>query len=155
MLGQQSLAEFLGLHLDIEAIAKKNKENRTAKRKMGLIINTGDKLTTEDKKKKQAENQILYGLSDDYVRDLKLPASTEVKIFSVSKIVNAKVSLSTIEKIEHLLELERALKEKLEKVRDKKAKQKVQNRMDTQLNKLTEDRTSSIEEDYGEEEGSK
>ena len=55
-------------------------------------------------------------MSDEQVRDLKLPPSTEVKIFSVSKIVNAKVSLSTIEKINHLLELEKALKEKLVKV---------------------------------------
>ena len=47
---------------------------------------------------------------------MKLPPSTEVKIFSVAKIVNAKVSLSTIEKINHLLELEKALREKLVKV---------------------------------------
>ena len=65
MMGQQSLAEFLGLHLDIDAIAKKNKANRTASRKAGLIINTGDKLTIEDKKRKQAENKIAYGLSDE------------------------------------------------------------------------------------------
>ena len=56
MLGQQSLAEFLGLHLDIDAIAKKNKGNKTAARKMGLIVNTGDKLTSEEKKEKQEAN---------------------------------------------------------------------------------------------------
>ena len=56
MMGQQSLAEFLGLHLDIDAIAKKNKADRTATRKAGIIVNTGDKLTIADKKRKQAEN---------------------------------------------------------------------------------------------------
>ena len=55
-MGQQSLAEFLGLHLDIEAIAKRNKANRNATRKMGLIVNTGDKLTSEERKIKQAKN---------------------------------------------------------------------------------------------------
>ena len=67
----------------------------------------------------------------------------------MSKIVNAKVSLSTIEKINHLLELEKALTEKLAKLRDQKAKQKAQTKISTVLAKLP--RTSSIEEDYGEE----
>ena len=56
MLGQQSLAEFLGLHLDIDAIAAKNKRNKTATRKMGMIVNTGDKLTAELRKSRQAAN---------------------------------------------------------------------------------------------------
>ena len=56
MMGQQSLAEFLGLHLDIDAIAKKNKAAKGVSRKMGMIINTGDKLTPEEKASKQREN---------------------------------------------------------------------------------------------------
>lgn len=45
MIGQQSLAEFMRLHLDIDQIAKKNSENKTGKRKMGFLINEDDKLT--------------------------------------------------------------------------------------------------------------
>ena len=58
----------------------------------------------------------MYGLSEEFVANMKLPPQTEVKVFNISKIVNAKVSLSTIEKINHLLELEKALNEKLIKV---------------------------------------
>ena len=72
---------------------------------MGMIVNTGDKLTAELRKKKQAENKINFGLTDEQVENLKLPAKTAVQIYSVDKIVNAKVKLSTVEKINHLLEL--------------------------------------------------
>ena len=147
MLGQQSLAEFLGLHLDIDAIAKKNKANKTATRKMGMIINTGDKLTSEEKQAKQKVNQEIYGLTDEQVAAIKLPAPTAVQIFSVKKIVNAKVGLSTIEKINHLLELEKALQEKLIKLRDQKAKAKAESRTDQSLKKgAPVPRSSSIEE---------
>jgi hypothetical protein len=57
MLGQQSIAEFMGLHLDIDAISQKNKLNLTGKRKMGFLVNEDDKLTKELRLQKQAYNQ--------------------------------------------------------------------------------------------------
>ncbi len=54
MLGQQSLAEFMRLHLDIDAISIKNKLNITGKRKMGFLVNEDDKLTKELREKRQA-----------------------------------------------------------------------------------------------------
>ena len=138
------MAEFLGLHLDIDAIAKKNKADGKAHRKAGLIVNQGDKLTTEEKKTKQAANQILYGLTPEQVKEIKLPAPTAVQIFSVSKIVHAKVRLTTIEKIEHLLELEKALLEKSLKIREMKAKAKAKERTSSAMKKL--EPTSDIEE---------
>jgi hypothetical protein len=53
VIGQQSLAEFMSLHLDIDEIAKKNAANKTGKRKMGFLINENDKLTKEEKEVKQ------------------------------------------------------------------------------------------------------
>jgi hypothetical protein len=52
MIGQQSLAEFMRLHLDIDAIAAKNKANVIGKRKMGFLINEEDKLTKELRKER-------------------------------------------------------------------------------------------------------
>ena len=146
MMGQQSLAEFLGLHLDIDAIYKKNKANKDATRKMGLIVNQGDKMTAEIKKEKQAENQLKYGLTAQQIKDIKLPAPTAVQIFSVSKIVQSKCGLSTIEKIQHLLELEKALKEKLLKLREQKAIRKAEEQAGIAVKKVIA-KTSSIEED--------
>ena len=46
----------MGLHLDIDAIAKKNATNLTGKRKMGFLINEEDKLTKEERLRRQAES---------------------------------------------------------------------------------------------------
>ena len=83
-------------------------------------------MTSEEKAQKQAENKKLYGLSDEFVTNLKTPAKTSVQIFSVSKVVNAKVRLSTVEKINHLLELQKALDEKLIKLKEQKEKKQLQ-----------------------------
>ena len=48
------------------------------------------------------ENQIKYGLSQEYINYLKLPKACNVKVYSVDKIVYAKKKLSTLEKINHL-----------------------------------------------------
>ena len=52
---------------------------------------------------------------------MKLPAPTQVKIYSIDKILKSRGKLSTIEKINHLLDLQIALKGKLkQKVEIKK-----------------------------------
>ena len=62
--------------------------------------------------------------------------------------MNAKVGLSTIEKINHLLELEKALNEKLAKIRAKRVKERESNLANGQTSAAQEKvRTSSIEED--------
>lgn len=119
IIGQQSIAEFMGLHLDIDAIAKKNAANLTGKRKMGFLINEEDMLTKEEKLRRQAHNKEQYGLSEDEIEEIrrKLPPPSEVEIFSLDKILNSKKAMSTIEIIVHLQKLEDALRAKLKRVR--------------------------------------
>ena len=78
MIGQQSLAEFMGLKLDLDRIALKNK-NTVGVRKMGFLVNQGDKLTKERRMELQKRNQEEYGLSDDQLAEirLQLPAPSE------------------------------------------------------------------------------
>jgi hypothetical protein len=45
--------------------------------------------------------------------DIKLPPTLQVKVYNIEKIVNTRSKISTIEKIELLLDLERALMRKL------------------------------------------
>jgi 5-bromo-4-chloroindolyl phosphate hydrolysis protein len=94
----------MGLHLNIDAIAKKNAANLTGKRKMGFLINEEDMLTKEEKLKRQANNKEKYGLTKEEVKEIKkqLPPPSEVEIFSLDKILNSKKAMSTIEKIVHL-----------------------------------------------------
>ena len=51
---------------------------------------------------------------------LKLPPITEVQVYSVDKIVNSRSKISTVEKIDLLLKLEAALKDKLEDIKKKR-----------------------------------
>ena len=80
---------------------------------MGFLVNEGDKLTAELKKQKQIEAQNQYGLSQEQLDEIKLPPTLQVKVYNIEKIVNARSKISTIEKIDLLLDLERALLKKL------------------------------------------
>lgn len=84
---------------------------------MGFLVNEGDKLTAELKKQKQIEAQAQYGLSSEELANIKLPPTLQVKVYNIDKIVNTRSKISTIEKIDLLLDLERALMKKL-KVND-------------------------------------
>ena len=63
MLGQQSTAEFQGLHIDPLVIGRLNclKQGPEIKRKSGMIVNTGGKPTREELKRKIQENKEKYG----------------------------------------------------------------------------------------------
>ena len=128
----------------MDAIAAVNRKNKTGKRKCGFLVNDGDKLTKEDKENLKKENQEKYGLKPEFVAALKVPPSTSVQIYDVNKILNPRSRLSTIEKINHLLELRQALKDKLEHLRTVKEKAKAEKQAGS--NKVAE-KTSSIEED--------
>ena len=114
MIGQQSLAEFMRLHLDIDRIAEKNR-NTVGVRKMGFLVNQDDKLTKAVREQKQERNKQLYGLSDKQIEEIKLllPPPHDVQIFNLDKILNNKKRMSTIEKIVHLNNLESALLQKI------------------------------------------
>ncbi|KAJ9059937.1 hypothetical protein DSO57_1036372 [Entomophthora muscae] len=77
MLGQQSTAEFASLHVDPLVIGKINsqKQGPHLKRKNNLIVNTGGKLSKEEKNKKIQENKKLYGLSPEIVQNIVLPTA--------------------------------------------------------------------------------
>jgi len=61
MLGQQSTAEFAGLHLDVTTIGQKNslRQGQDIKRKGGVIVNMGDKLQRDEIRRRIEENRIL------------------------------------------------------------------------------------------------
>jgi hypothetical protein len=59
------------------------------------------------------ENHEKYGLSKEYLDYLYLPPSSNVKVYSVEKIIKARKKLSTGEKIERLIDIKQALLKKL------------------------------------------
>ena len=75
MVGQQSTAEFAGLHMDVLRVGESNcrLDGPRITRKSGMIINTGDRLTTEEKRKRIEENRILYELPEEIWKAIDLP----------------------------------------------------------------------------------
>ncbi|ORX78557.1 hypothetical protein K493DRAFT_412352 [Basidiobolus meristosporus CBS 931.73] len=75
MLGQQSTAEFAGLHLDPFVIGEINskKQGPGIKRKNNCIVNTGGKLTREEIKRRLLEHKRTYEISEEEWRSIELP----------------------------------------------------------------------------------
>ncbi|KAI8065675.1 hypothetical protein BC940DRAFT_241116 [Gongronella butleri] len=64
LLGQQSTAEFAGLHIDPKVVGEKNSkiQGPHVKRKNNTIVNTGTKLSREALRERVAKNKIKYEL---------------------------------------------------------------------------------------------
>ena len=66
-------------------------------------------MTKEEKDELKAKNKLKYGLSEEYIDYLHIPKACDVKVFEIHKILNARKKLTTSEKIEHLLDIKKAL----------------------------------------------
>ena len=75
-MGQQSLAGFLGLHVDVDQVFQDNMRKKGLRKSEGVLINQGDKLRPEEKNKLTEENQENYGLSEEYLEYLTLPKAS-------------------------------------------------------------------------------
>ncbi|CAG8479019.1 9881_t:CDS:2 [Paraglomus occultum] len=75
MLGQQSTAEFNGLHIDPLVIGEKNSkiQGPTVKRKNNCIVNTGGKPSREEIKRRIQKNKELYELPEEKWSEFELP----------------------------------------------------------------------------------
>ncbi len=70
LLGQQSLAAYTGLRVDIDRIRADNAE-KEGERKGGLLINSGPNPNKELRAKWQKEAKEKYGISDEQVEEAK------------------------------------------------------------------------------------
>ena len=113
MMGQQSLSGFLGLHVDIDEVFADNQRKQGVRKYGCVLINQGDKLTPQQKLDLVERNRKRYALKPEYIKNLKLPAGCDVKVFSVSKITNARKKFSVVEQITYLLSIQKNLEKKL------------------------------------------
>jgi hypothetical protein len=81
LLGQQSLAEYTGMHLDIDRVRADNnaKQGPEIYRKNSLITNTGGKLSKEARDVLRAANQEKYGLTREQIDAVVLPEASKGK----------------------------------------------------------------------------
>lgn len=120
LLGQQSIVEFMGLHLDVRQIHEDNKVKVGVRKYVGVLINQEDKLTKEIKQQRKQVNKIKYGLPRDFYQKIKLPPPTEIKVFCLENIINHKKDLSTIERLKMLYDLLDYIRSKQERLRAQK-----------------------------------
>ena len=73
LLGQQSLAEYMHLNLDIDKVAKFNNQKTDVKRKSNCIVNTGKNMSPEELAVLREFNKEKFGLSAEFVKELKIP----------------------------------------------------------------------------------
>ncbi|KAJ2844497.1 hypothetical protein IWW36_005163 [Coemansia brasiliensis] len=75
MLGQQSTAEFNGLHIDALQIGEINSKRQgpDIKRKNNCIVNTGGKLTREQVEQRRMAHKSKYEVSVDVWSNIELP----------------------------------------------------------------------------------
>lgn len=71
MLGQQSSAEFAGLHIDVSKIGEMNR-TKEGLRKCGVLIHTGAKLTRQEILLKIQQNKLLYELQPEEYESIQL-----------------------------------------------------------------------------------
>ena len=116
LLGQQSLAEFMGLKVDLQQIFLDNKRKKGVTRKNCYIINSGNNMTTAQRDRKRRENQKLYGLTKEQLDAIQLPPKLKNEhLMTRTQIYLPKTNLSTIEKLYHLHILEEHLVKEIER----------------------------------------
>lgn len=119
LLGQQSLAEFMGLKIDLEKVYYENKKQLMSNKlflKKGFIINTGNNLSNEEKNKKRIENKKKYYLSNRLLNKIKVPHLLNSVIgrhMSLKQILNPMNNLTHLEKINEIINLIDCLKRKI------------------------------------------
>ena len=88
----------------MDAVLRDNKKKEGVRKWGGQLVNHGRKLTKEEIAVQIAENKRMYGLSEEYIRMIKLPHPSNIRIYDLDKIVGGR--LFTIpEKIDHILAL--------------------------------------------------
>jgi len=87
MMGQQSLAEFMGLHVDAQEVwnCNNSKQGSEYKRKNGCLINTGNNPTKEETKRKLEENRKRFGISQEKIDTIVLPLRPPAKELSTQE----------------------------------------------------------------------
>jgi len=111
LLGQQSLGDFMGLHLNLEKVFQDNMKKVGVTRKNNFIINTSNNPTKEERKRQIEENSLKYGLSKEEVKAIKLPRWRTEGFLTLDEIETDK--LSTLEKLIHLENLKKEIEMRL------------------------------------------
>ncbi|KAK8813215.1 hypothetical protein WA158_002807 [Blastocystis sp. Blastoise] len=108
LMGQQSLREFLKIHLDPYVVGKENAKRISVKRKNGMIVNDGNQMTTEESRLLHDRNKDLYSLSLQEVDNIIIPKLSITDTSNDMKIIERE-ALNRNNKLKQLSELRNTL----------------------------------------------
>jgi len=119
MVGQQSIAQFKGIHLDTRAVWKdvqeRHRNNPDSLIKNGLIINSGNNQTKEEKEIMRRSNMKKYTLPRKVIESVRLP------VVSIDMVEGKGKKRRVKEKKALLPEDEKKLRGRLQVLRDRLA----------------------------------
>ncbi|KAI8876501.1 hypothetical protein K501DRAFT_338053 [Backusella circina FSU 941] len=106
LLGQQSTAEFAGLHIDPKVIGAKNSliQGAHIRRKNNCIVNTGGKLSREELKRRVVENKKQFELPESDWIDIVLPKMEDPMALLNKKRVDLEDLKERLEKVQAKIE---------------------------------------------------
>jgi hypothetical protein len=92
LVGQQSLGEFMGLHVRLEDVFGDNMKRVDVVRKNNFIVNTNDNPNKDERKRRIEENKLKYGLKPDEISDIRLPKWRTQGFLTLEEIETDKLS---------------------------------------------------------------
>ncbi|KAG1142223.1 hypothetical protein G6F37_006660 [Rhizopus arrhizus] len=120
LLGQQSTAEFAGLHIDPKVIGAKNSkiQGPHIRRKNNCIVNTGGKLSREELKKRVASNKEEYELPEEEWKTIELPKVEDPVVILEQKREDMKRLKQELEKVQaSILKMTQAHPDRMDKLK--------------------------------------
>ncbi|KAI8142320.1 hypothetical protein BJV82DRAFT_616319 [Fennellomyces sp. T-0311] len=122
LLGQQSTAEFAGLHIDPKVIGERNSkiQGPHIKRKNNCIVNTGGKLSREELRQRVLKNKEMFELDVSEWKDIELPKTEDPVLLLEAKKEELRHLKQQLEKVQariaQMRRLQPARVEKLQEV---------------------------------------
>ncbi|CEG73167.1 hypothetical protein RMATCC62417_08600 [Rhizopus microsporus] len=120
LLGQQSTAEFAGLHIDPKVIGAKNSkiQGPHIRRKNNCIVNTGGKLSREELRKRVASNKEEYELPEEVWKNIELPKVEDPLIILEQKRAEMKRLKEELAKVQaSILKMTNAQPDRMDKLK--------------------------------------
>ncbi|KAJ3352756.1 hypothetical protein HDU83_007704 [Entophlyctis luteolus] len=93
ILGQQSISEFTGLHVDCRAVGAANRAKTGVARKHRLITNAGRKIAKDELVRRVRENKEKFEVPESVWRAIKLPQVGTI----ARRIAEKKIQLNLLE----------------------------------------------------------
>jgi hypothetical protein len=79
-------------------------------------------MLTADRKRLQKENHKMFGLTEEELAAIKVPDASNIAIYEIGNILQAKSKMSTVDKINHLIAMQDSLNQKFERMQEEKVK---------------------------------